>query len=301
MGDEPAFDPEDDVAEESHPAGRPDVAAHPSRCRRVGVEKPRERGAPLPRIDVERPARDVADHDLGREVVALDPGRLALLTRQKRDQRAQHFAGAPKPFARDLDDGMRPTGFAQVVEHKSGLPAPAHEGRPPSIRSEGEPERQRPLLDGPLAGRDRDQVAGGQVRQLGARLGVGGVKLAGHEQIVGRPALRNSTKFGDNAAGDRPFAPERRANLLSRQRHGREPYGVQARDPDVLEGDASDPPPELLRRVSQQGRRRAERQVFASSADRLLQGAHRHPRRDVHRSREVASLAARPRAEVRAE
>ena len=285
IGDKPAFDPEDDVAEEGHPAGWPDVAPYPSRGRRIGVEKPSERGAPSREKMSSAQLGDVADHDLGREVVVLDPRRLALLTRQKRDQRAQHFVGAPEPFARDLDDGMRPTGFAQLVEHKSRLPAPAHEARPPSIRSEGEPERQRPLMDGPLPGRDGDQVAGGQVRQLGASLGVGGVKFAGHQEIVGRPALRSSAKFGDDAAGDRPFASERRANLLSRQRHGREPTASRLATPTSSIGDAADPPPELVRRVSEQGRRRAEREVFASSADGLLHGAHRHPRRGVHRLR----------------
>ena len=135
---------------------------------------------------------------------------------------------------------VRPTGFAQVVEHHSGFSAPAHEGRPISIRSEGVPERQRPLVDGPLPGRDRDQVAGGQVRQLGARLGVGGVKLAGHEEVVGRPALRGSAHFGDNAAGDRPFAAERGAMPFAGQSHGREPHRLQARHPNILIGDAAD-------------------------------------------------------------
>jgi len=221
----------------------------------------------------------------GRELVALDSDGFAPLTGQKRDKRAQHFARPAEPFARDLDDGMRPAGFAQAIEHKSGLPAPTYKARPPSIRSEGVPERQCPLRDGTLAAGDRDQVAGRQVGQLSAGRGAGRVELAGHEEIIGCPALRNSAKFGDNAAGDCPFAPERRANLLSPQRHGREPHGVQARDPDVLKRDASDPPPELFWRVSEQGRRRAEREVFASSADGLLQGAHRHPRRCVHGSR----------------
>jgi hypothetical protein len=76
IGDEPAFDAEDDVAEERHPAGWPDTVANPPRGGRIGVEKTSERGATLPRVDVERPARHVADHDLRREVVALDPGRL---------------------------------------------------------------------------------------------------------------------------------------------------------------------------------------------------------------------------------
>ena len=123
---------------------------HPLRGGRIGVEKERERGAPLPRIYVQRPARDVADHDLGREFVVLDAGGLVPLTGQKGDQRAQHFARTTEPFPRDLDDRMRPTGFAQVVEHQSGFPAPAHEGRPPSSRSEGIPERQRPLVYGAL-------------------------------------------------------------------------------------------------------------------------------------------------------
>ena len=64
---------------------------YPSGGGRVGFEKARERSAALPRIDVKRPARDVADHRLGREFVALDLGGLARLTGQKRDQRAQHL------------------------------------------------------------------------------------------------------------------------------------------------------------------------------------------------------------------
>ena len=44
-----------------------------------------------------------------------------------------------------------------------------------------------------------------------AGLGVGGVKLTCHQEVVGRPALRGSAEFGDNAAGDRPFAAERGA------------------------------------------------------------------------------------------
>jgi len=221
----------------------------------------------------------------GRELVALDSDGFAPLTGQKRDKRAQHFARPAEPFARDLDDGMRPAGFAQAIEHKSGLPAPTYKARPPSIRSEGVPERQCPLMHGAHAGRDRDQVAGRQVRQLGAELGAGGMKLARHQEIVGRPALRGSAKFRDSAAGDRPFAAERRANLLSRQRHGRKPYSIQARHADVLEGDAADPPPELFRGISQQGRCRAESEVFAPPADGLLQGAHRHPGRCVDGSR----------------
>ena len=43
IGDQPAFDPEDDVSKECHPVGWPYVAAHPSRGRRVSVEKPNER------------------------------------------------------------------------------------------------------------------------------------------------------------------------------------------------------------------------------------------------------------------
>src|SRR5271166_6161453 len=48
IGDESAFDAEDDVSKEWHPPGRPDVAAHPSRGARVCVEKPSERGSSLP-------------------------------------------------------------------------------------------------------------------------------------------------------------------------------------------------------------------------------------------------------------
>jgi len=60
-------------------------------------------------------------------------------------------------------------------------------------------------MNGPLPGRDYDQVASGQVRQLGASLGVGGLKLAGHQEVVGRPALRSLAELGEDAAGDRPL------------------------------------------------------------------------------------------------
>jgi len=76
IDDKPALDSEDDVPEERHPAQGPDATSHPSGGGRVGFEKARERSPALPRVDVKRPARDVTDHRLGREFVALDPGGL---------------------------------------------------------------------------------------------------------------------------------------------------------------------------------------------------------------------------------
>ena len=81
---------------------------------------------------------------------------------------------------------MRPPGFAQIVEDKPWLSRPAHKGRWASIRSKGVPKGQRALLDGALAGRYRDQVAGRKEWQLGARLRVCGVKLADHQEVVCR-------------------------------------------------------------------------------------------------------------------
>ena len=60
-----------------------------------------------------------------------------------------------------------------------------------------------------------------------------------------------------------------------------ETHCLQAGHSDVLEGDAADAPPELVRRVAQQGSGRAERQVRAPSTNGLLQEAHRQPGRDV--------------------
>ena len=88
-----------------------------------------------------------------REFVALYSW-LARLAGQKRDKRAQHFAGASEPLARDLDDGMRPTGFTQMVEHNSGLSAPAHEGRPIVDPFRGRTRAPTPAPGWTLAGRD---------------------------------------------------------------------------------------------------------------------------------------------------
>lgn len=68
-----------------------------------------------------------------------------------------------------------------------------------SIRSEGVPEGQRPLMDGAVPGRDLNQLAGAQARQLSAGLGVGGVKFTCHQEVISRPALRCPAEFGDNA------------------------------------------------------------------------------------------------------
>ena len=70
------------------------------------------------------------------------------------------------------------------------------------------------------------------MRQLGASLGVSGVKLAGHQEVVGRSALRSSAELGEDAAGDRPFATKRGALSFAGQGNGHEPYGLKARQPD---------------------------------------------------------------------
>jgi hypothetical protein len=79
------------------------------------------------------------------------------------------------------------------------------------------------------------------------------VKLTCHEKIVGCPALRCSAEFGDNAAGNRPFSARGGAGLLSRKSRRREAHGLQARHPNILICDAADPPPQLVRRIAQQG------------------------------------------------
>jgi hypothetical protein len=181
MDDKPALDPEDDMPKEGHSACRTDIAPHPSSGDRIGLEKSRERGTPLSRIDVQRPTRDIADHLLTWEFVALDSCGGARLAREKRDEWTQDFAGAPEALACDLNDRMGPTGFAQLVEREPRFSTPARKAGRPSIRTKGVPESQRPLMDGPLAGGDPDQLATGPVEQLGASLGVCGVKLTGHQ------------------------------------------------------------------------------------------------------------------------
>jgi hypothetical protein len=110
------------------------------------------------------------------------------------------------------------------------------------------------------------------------------VKLANHQEVVGRPALRRSREFGDDAAGNCPFAAELGAMSFAGQGHGREPDSLQARHPNILEGDAPKASPEFFRRVAKQGRCRSEREVFAPTPDGLLKDAHRQPGRDVHGS-----------------
>ena len=61
------------------------------------------------------------------------------------------------------------------------------------------------------------------------------------------------------------------------QSHSREPYGRWARHPNILVGDTANTPPEFVGGIAEQGRRCADREVFASPADGLLQGAHCQP------------------------
>jgi hypothetical protein len=48
--------------------------------------------------------------------------------RERQGQRVQHFAGAPERFARDLDDGVRPSGFAQACRTQVGVPRAGSRG-----------------------------------------------------------------------------------------------------------------------------------------------------------------------------
>jgi len=149
IDDKPALDPEDNMPKDRHSARRTDVASHPSSGDRIGLEKSCERGTPLPRVEVQRPTQDVADHRLWGKFVALDLGGLTRPAREKRDERTQDFAGATEALACDLNDRIWPTGFAQLVEYGSRFSPPAHEAGRASIRSKGVPQRQRPLMDGP--------------------------------------------------------------------------------------------------------------------------------------------------------
>ena len=69
----------------------------------------------LPRIEVNRPSGDVADHLLRREFVALDPGGMPLLTSQKRHKWAQHFVGAPKGVAAAVSDSQHIAQLTRAV------------------------------------------------------------------------------------------------------------------------------------------------------------------------------------------
>ncbi len=71
--------------------------------------------------------RNIVDHLLRGEFVALKLDCFALFTGQKRDQRAQHCARPPEPLPSNRDDRMQPTSFAQAVEYELLLSAPAHE------------------------------------------------------------------------------------------------------------------------------------------------------------------------------
>jgi hypothetical protein len=116
--DKAALDPEDDVPEEGYSARWTDIASYPLGGGGAGLEKTRERRAALPRIEVNRPGWNVSDHILRREIITFDLRELTRLTGEKRNERAQDYAGAPEPLSRDLNDGVRPTGFTQVVEHR---------------------------------------------------------------------------------------------------------------------------------------------------------------------------------------
>src|SRR5271157_5679933 len=100
------------MTEEGDPADRPDVGPHPSGCRCIGIKKASESRLSLARMDVHGPAGNFPDHGLCREIIVSYLTWLARFAGQKGDERAQHAAGAPEPLARDLDDRMRPTGFA---------------------------------------------------------------------------------------------------------------------------------------------------------------------------------------------
>ena len=149
IDDQPAFDAKNDMAEEGDPTGRSDIGPYPSGGGGISFEKAGESGPSLARMDVHGPAGNPANHGLRREIVVSYLTWFARFAGQKGDERAQHVAAAPEPLARDLDNRMRPPGFAQIVEDKPWLSRPAHKGRWASIRSKGVPEGQRALLDGP--------------------------------------------------------------------------------------------------------------------------------------------------------
>ena len=103
-----------------------------------------------------RPARKCQSAQHGTSPIMTSGGRSSFSTRlashRSHDRRATNghsISLVRRNPSRDLDNRMRPTGFAQVVKHNSGFPAPAHQGRPASICPKGKPERQCPLLERP--------------------------------------------------------------------------------------------------------------------------------------------------------
>src|ERR1700677_2197221 len=105
------------------------------------------------------------------------------------------------------------------------------------------------------------------------------MKVAGHQKVIGCPALRRSAESRNKTAGDRPPPAQRGASLFPAQRNGCEPYGVQRRYANILVGDAAESPPKFVGGIAEQGRRCAERQVFTPPADCFLHRAHCHPGR----------------------
>ncbi len=120
IDDKPTLDPEDDVLKEAHSACLTDVATYPSSGGRIGLEKTRERSTALPRIEVNRPARDIADHLLLREFVALKLSGRALFTGQKRDQRAIVVKAISNSSSCNLS---KPTTPGEGAGHSISLPA----------------------------------------------------------------------------------------------------------------------------------------------------------------------------------
>ena len=195
-----------------------DVAPYPSSGGRIGLEKTSERSTALPRVDVQRPAGTSPDHRPRAGVRRSRFGWPGAAHRTEARPAGTAFcrcAGTPRARPRRWNEANRlRTGGRTPV----GVPRAGSRGSTDLDPFRGRTRAPAPAHGWTLPGRERDQVAVGQVRQLRAGLGVGRVKLAGHQEIVGRPALRCSAKFGDNAAGDRPFAAETRREPLPAQR-----------------------------------------------------------------------------------
>jgi hypothetical protein len=104
IDDQPAFNAENDMAEEGDPTGRSDIGPYPPGGSGISFEKAGESGPTLARMDIHRPARNLANHGLRREIVVSCLTWFAWFAGQKGGEREQHAAAPPEPLARDLDN-----------------------------------------------------------------------------------------------------------------------------------------------------------------------------------------------------
>ena len=237
--DKSALDAKDQVAEERRAAARPYVTAEPNRGRGVRLEKPRESGATLPRMEVVRPTRRVADQDFGRKPIGLLVHRLDQLPRQQRDEGAQQFARTAIAQARGLDEAVGPSCFVQLIEDQLRLASGTRVAERARAAAESPPEGERPFMKRTRSTSDLGQLTGWHALQLAPPHRVGRMQFAHHQEIVGGAAFWRARQLGDDAACDLPLAPQLGAQALARERGRGKPYGFQVAQTDVLRGNAA--------------------------------------------------------------